>query len=95
VCAGVWIMRVKRPEIDRPFRTPWVPVVPILGMVVSFYLMASLPWPTWERLIIWLLIGMVIYFLYGIKHSKVQHGETVHVDSPPSGDTYTASTRKK
>jgi len=89
VCAGVWIMRVKRPDLARPFRTPLVPFVPIMGMVVSLYLMASLPWPTWERLIIWLAVGMVIYFLYGIKHSHVQHGHPAHVAPPPPGDTYT------
>jgi APA family basic amino acid/polyamine antiporter len=72
VSAGVWILRVRKPELSRPFRTPGVPLVPILGIVVSLYLMASLPLVTWERLIIWLAIGMVIYFSYGRKHSKVQ-----------------------
>jgi APA family basic amino acid/polyamine antiporter len=72
VCAGVWILRVRRPQLERPFKTPLVPLVPILGMVVSFYLMASLPARTWYRLIGWLIIGMFIYFFYGRKHSKVQ-----------------------
>jgi basic amino acid/polyamine antiporter, APA family len=72
VCAGVWILRRRRPDLPRPFKTPWVPAVPILGMVVSFYLMASLPAATWLRLIGWLIIGMFIYFLYGRKHSRVQ-----------------------
>ena len=73
VCAGVWVLRKRRPDLPRPFKTPWVPVVPILGMIVSFGLMASLPLDTWIRLIVWLIIGMVIYFTYGRHHSKVQN----------------------
>ena len=74
VCAGVWVLRRKRPDMPRPFKTPWVPFTPIAGMLASFWLMRSLPADTWLRLIIWLVIGMVIYFTYGIKHSKVQAG---------------------
>ena len=72
VCAGVWILRRKRPDLDRPFRTPLVPVVPILGMLSCFGLMATLPADTWLRLLVWLLIGFVIYFGYGRKHSVLQ-----------------------
>jgi APA family basic amino acid/polyamine antiporter len=72
VCAGVWILRVRRPELERPFKTPLVPLVPILGMAVSLLMMASLPLDTWLRLIIWLVIGMAIYFGYGRKNSVVQ-----------------------
>ncbi len=72
VCAGVWVLRVRRPDLHRPFKTPWVPVVPILGILISLGIMASLPIDTWWRLIIWLAIGMFIYFGYGQKHSKVQ-----------------------
>ena len=72
VCAGVWILRVRRPELHRPFKTPLVPLVPILGIVVSGLMMVSLPFSTWLRLIIWLVIGMVIYFGYGRHHSRVQ-----------------------
>ena len=72
VCAGVWIMRRRRPEMPRPFRTPWVPLVPILGILISLGLMASLPLDTWLRLIIWLVIGMFLYFGYGRHHSRVQ-----------------------
>jgi APA family basic amino acid/polyamine antiporter len=74
VSAGVWILRVRKPELPRAFKTPWVPFVPIMGIVVSLALMASLPWITWERLIIWLVIGLVIYFLYGRNHSLVRAG---------------------
>jgi APA family basic amino acid/polyamine antiporter len=72
VCAGVWVLRVRRPDLPRAFKTPLVPLVPILGIVVSLGLMASLPGSTWLRLIIWLVVGMTLYFTYGKKHSRVQ-----------------------
>jgi APA family basic amino acid/polyamine antiporter len=72
VCAGVWILRVRRPDLHRPFKTPLVPIVPILGMLISLALMASLPLTTWLRLVGWLVLGMFIYFFYGRHHSNVQ-----------------------
>jgi APA family basic amino acid/polyamine antiporter len=72
VCAGVWILRNKRPDLDRPFRTPLVPLVPILGILACFGLMATLPSDTWIRLAVWLVIGFVIYFSYSRKHSALQ-----------------------
>ncbi|HJP57878.1 MAG TPA: amino acid permease [Gemmatimonadales bacterium] len=72
VCAGVWILRRTRPDLERPFRTPLVPFVPILGIISCFGLMATLPGDTWIRLFVWLLIGFVIYFSYGRKHSHLQ-----------------------
>ncbi len=72
VCAGVWVLRVKRPDLPRPFKTPLVPLVPIMGILISLLLMLSLPHDTWIRLIVWLLIGFVIYFGYSRKHSRVQ-----------------------
>jgi basic amino acid/polyamine antiporter, APA family len=72
VCAGVWVLRKKRPDLDRPFRTPWVPFVPIMGVLCCLGLMATLPGDTWIRLIVWLLIGFVIYFGYSRKHSRLQ-----------------------
>ncbi|HEY0671475.1 MAG TPA: amino acid permease [Longimicrobiales bacterium] len=65
VCIGVLVLRYRHPEIDRPFRTPGMPVVPILGALSCFYLMSFLPFETWMRLLIWLVIGLAIYFLYG------------------------------
>jgi APA family basic amino acid/polyamine antiporter len=88
VCAGVWVLRRSRPEVPRPFRTPLVPIVPILGILISALMMISLPLDTWIRLIVWLIIGMAIYFTYGRKHSKVQMGAP-QVSSPPVGATYT------
>jgi basic amino acid/polyamine antiporter, APA family len=72
VCAGVWILRRRHPDLHRPFRTPLVPLVPILGICSALYLMFKLPLLTWEVLIVWLIIGLGIYFSYSIKHSKVQ-----------------------
>ncbi len=72
VSAGVWILRVRRPDLPRPFRTPWVPVVPALGITVSLLMMAALPLATWIRLVVWLVIGLAIYFGYGRHHSRVQ-----------------------
>jgi basic amino acid/polyamine antiporter, APA family len=72
VCAGVWILRVRQPELHRPFKTPLVPLVPICGIVSAFYLMLKLPLLTWAVLVIWLVIGLVIYFGYSVRHSKVQ-----------------------
>ena len=72
VSAGVWVLRVRHPEMERPFRTPLVPLVPILGIVSALYLMTRLARITWIVMITWLLIGLVIYFTYSVKHSKVQ-----------------------
>jgi APA family basic amino acid/polyamine antiporter len=72
VCAGVWILRVRHPKMERPFKTPLVPLVPILGIGSALYLMSRLSLITWTVMIAWLLVGLVIYFGYSVKHSKVQ-----------------------
>ena len=72
VCAGVWVLRVRQPELHRPFKTPLVPLVPALGILSAGFLMSKLALITWEVMIGWLLFGLVIYFTYSIKHSKVQ-----------------------
>ncbi len=72
VCAGIIILRKKEPERKRSFKTPLVPFVPILGMIACFYLMLGLPWITWIRFGGWLVAGMIVYFLYGYKHSKIR-----------------------
>ena len=66
------LMRRTNPGQARPFRTPWVPLVPILGVISNGYMMYKLGWVNWARLIIWLAIGLVVYFSYGQKHSRVQ-----------------------
>ncbi len=72
VSAGVLVMRYTKPDVHRPFKTPWVPFVPIMGVVVSLAQMISLPFDTWIRLLAWMAIGFIIYFLYSRKHSKVR-----------------------
>jgi len=72
VCLGVWVMRVRRPDVARPFRAPWVPLVPILGMVISLALMLSLDAPAWIGFGSWLVFGLIIYFSYSRRHSTVQ-----------------------
>jgi APA family basic amino acid/polyamine antiporter len=72
VCAGVWILRRRSPELPRAFRTPAVPLVPILGIVVCASMIFGLGWTNWLRLGVWLAIGLVIYFGYGRKHSRLR-----------------------
>lgn len=71
VCAGVWLMRVKQPNLPRAFKTPLVPFVPIMGIGVCVFLMTTLPIEAWERLAIWLAIGLGIYWFYGRKNTKI------------------------
>ncbi|WP_080903722.1 amino acid permease [Parabacteroides sp. Marseille-P3160] len=72
VCIGVIIMRKTMPEVPRKFKVPFVPLIPILGILVCLLMMSSLPKESWERLIIWMAIGVSIYFLYSRKHSVVR-----------------------
>jgi len=74
VSAGVWVMRKTHPELNRPFKTPLVPLVPILAIGFSGLLIVSLSYWTQLRLLVWLIIGLVIYFTYSVKHSKVRNG---------------------
>jgi APA family basic amino acid/polyamine antiporter len=71
VSIGVLVLRIREPKLPRTFKTPAVWVVAPLGALSALYLMISLPWRTWERLIIWFVIGMVIYFFYGVRCSKL------------------------
>jgi APA family basic amino acid/polyamine antiporter len=72
VSVSVLVLRYTNPTQPRPFRTPWVPLVPILGVISNGYMMYKLGWVNWARLIIWLIIGLVVYFTYSVKHSRVQ-----------------------
>ena len=72
VCASILILRKTQPDVRRPFRTPWVPFVPIAGIVICSAQMLALPFDTWMRLIIWMALGFVIYFLYSKRHSKLE-----------------------
>jgi APA family basic amino acid/polyamine antiporter len=74
VCAGIWVMRRKMPELPRAFKTPLVPLVPILGIITCLFMMVFLPADTWVRLIVWMLIGLDIYLVYGVKNSFLGDG---------------------
>jgi APA family basic amino acid/polyamine antiporter len=74
VCAGVLVLRRTDPDRPRPFRVPFSPVVPLLGIAACLYLMIGLPPDTWARLIVWMALGLVIYFVYGRKRSKLNMG---------------------
>jgi APA family basic amino acid/polyamine antiporter len=74
VSLGIIVLRRTRPDLPRPFRMPLVPVLPVLSALVSFLLMLSLPWSTWERLMIWMTIGVGVYFAYGFRHSRLNGG---------------------
>jgi APA family basic amino acid/polyamine antiporter len=89
VCIAIMILRKTDPERSRPFRTPWVPLVPVMGILFNGYMMVRLGWLNWARLIIWLAVGMIVYFTYSVKHSKVQQAlreETV-AGTPPIART--------
>jgi APA family basic amino acid/polyamine antiporter len=76
VCVGVWVMRKKMPDLPRAFRTPMVPLIPILGIATCLFMMVFLPMDTWIRLLVWMLIGLDIYLVYGAKHSHLGNGTT-------------------
>jgi APA family basic amino acid/polyamine antiporter len=72
VCIGIIILRRSAPDLPRPFRTPWVPLVPILGALSCLVQMLALPISTWIRLVVWLALGLLLYFSYGAHHSLVR-----------------------
>ncbi|HZM93776.1 MAG TPA: amino acid permease [Vicinamibacterales bacterium] len=81
VSIGVIFLRYRRPDLHRPFKTPLVPFIPILSALVSFALMLGLPFDTWMRLVIWMAIGLVLYFAYGYKHSELRRRQQATVGS--------------
>jgi APA family basic amino acid/polyamine antiporter len=72
VSIGVIVLRRTRPDLPRPFRMPMVPLLPVLSALVALVLMLGLPWATWERLILWMAIGVAIYFAYGYRRSRLR-----------------------
>jgi APA family basic amino acid/polyamine antiporter len=80
VSVGIIVLRRTRPDLPRPFRMPWVPVLPALSALVALVLMLGLPWATWERLILWMGIGVGVYFAYGYRRSRLR--------APQLGSTY-------
>src|SRR5213594_4903904 len=82
VCAGIWIMRVRSPELERGFRVPAAPLVAILGIITCGAMIYGLGWTNWMRLIVWLLIGFIFYFGYGKSHSRI---DAPHPTEMPEG----------
>jgi len=78
---GVIILRRTRPDLKRGFRVPFVPVFPIIGSLLCIYLMRYLDRDTWIRFVVWLAIGMVVYFLYGRRHSRLRQGEVINPEA--------------
>jgi len=76
VCAGVWILRVRRPDLERSFKAPMLPVTAVLGILVCGAMIYGLGWTNWARLGVWLIVGLVIYFTYSVRHSKVRKAQT-------------------
>jgi basic amino acid/polyamine antiporter, APA family len=75
VCVAIMVLRRTNPNQPRPFRTPLVPLIPTLGVAINVYMMINLGWVNWARLVIWLFIGLVVYFAYSRKHSRVQQND--------------------
>jgi APA family basic amino acid/polyamine antiporter len=71
VCVSVICLRYTKPNLPRPFKTPFCPTIPILGILSCGYLMVSLPAATWLRFIVWMIIGLIVYFIYGYSHSNL------------------------
>jgi APA family basic amino acid/polyamine antiporter len=74
ICGAILVLRRARPELKRSFRVPWVPLVPLLGMGFSAWLIYGLPTETYVSFIGWMLLGVAIYFAYGLKHSGLARG---------------------
>jgi APA family basic amino acid/polyamine antiporter len=84
VSLAIVVLRRTRPDLPRPFRVPFVPLLPIASAIVNLGLMLSLPWTTWERLIIWMVLGIVFYFIYGYRRSRLR---TVTISTPAMSDS--------
>ena len=95
VCAAVLIMRKKYPNAERPFRCPWVPFVPVMGVLTCLLLMFSLPTENWWRLFVWLAIGFVIYFAYGRRHSVMANNLRAEIAQHGTGGAYVSGVKKE
>jgi APA family basic amino acid/polyamine antiporter len=81
VCAGVIVLHYREPLRPRPFKTPFVPVLPALGIIACLYLMTGLPWEAWVRFGIWLLVGLALYRAYGYTRSRLNRYEREPLDA--------------
>jgi len=94
-CAAVLIMRRIYPKAERPFRCPWVPFIPVMGVLCCLMLMFSLPWENWTRLFIWMAIGLLIYFFYGRKRSVMtKHALAAEIAQHGAGGAYVSGTHE-
>ena len=84
VCIGIMVLRRTAPDMPRPFRTPGMPWVPIAGALACLVQMAGLPWATWERLFVWLLLGLAVYFLYGQRRAAARRLERARAPASTS-----------
>ncbi|HET7217668.1 MAG TPA: amino acid permease, partial [Vicinamibacterales bacterium] len=84
VSLGIIVLRRRRPDLPRPFRMPLVPLLPILSALVSLLLMLSLPRATWERLLLWMAIGVAFYFGYGYRKSRLRNGAALTMSEDPA-----------
>jgi APA family basic amino acid/polyamine antiporter len=71
VCVGVMVLRIRHPDLPRPFKNPWNPLIPVLGILSCGALMTFLPAATWHRFLLWIAVGVIFYFIYSFKHSKL------------------------
>jgi APA family basic amino acid/polyamine antiporter len=78
VSAAVIVLRYRSPDLPRTFRTPLMPVTPLVGIAFSLWLITQLQWQTWVRFAVWVVIGVIIYAAYGYRHSRLGRGEVVH-----------------
>jgi len=85
VSIGVVVLRRTRPDLQRSFRCPAVPLVPVLAVLASLWLMLNLPAATWERFFLWMAVGLVVYLAYGRSHSRLQRGEIEAATAPTAG----------
>jgi basic amino acid/polyamine antiporter, APA family len=94
VCGAVLIMRRLYPDAPRPFRCPWVPFVPVMGVLACLMLMFSLPWENWARLFVWMAIGLLIYFFYSRKHSVMKEYVARELAEHGTGGAYVSGTHE-
>jgi APA family basic amino acid/polyamine antiporter len=78
---GVIILRRTRPDLERGYRVPFVPWFPLIGTALCVYLMVDLPGTTWVRFLVWMALGLLIYFVYGMRHSRLRRGEVTNPES--------------
>ncbi|MGH7535902.1 MAG: amino acid permease C-terminal domain-containing protein, partial [Gemmatimonadales bacterium] len=71
VSVGILVLRIREPDLPRPFKAPLIWFTAPMGALSALYLMVSLPWTTWRRLIVWFVLGLVIYFAYGYRNSRI------------------------